>query len=854
MRTESLTENFLPNPELEACRRTFVRLIDRIYGSGSGSGLMHATLRICHLMKLELEGIDGVLARATNKQVHADVASCKPDRIGHSAPSKKKLEALQVTLVEQRRAFRVARFNLDELRMREKDLHSSHESYPSAAERRECSVELKRLRAEVNKSNKELQRELSELYKKGAENWPEVLRSVQKVESKVNLDCYDDIEPLVGKGRNEVSVAKFEGKLVVLKAYDLLKAGGATRDKVMEEIGQLEQMRHPNIVEVQNWFEHRAQGEMKIYVQMPRYDQDLCDWMKAHEDFAMRDKKFQDERRTVLLGLLRAVGRVHEFQQTHNDIKPENVLVTTERGKIRSVLCDFELLTAAADKGSKSGFTTGVGGTEPYTAPERHGSATQPTPSSDMYSVGAVILLCFARDHMQDARMEQPPGWHSTKGPNQLKWQQHWVQILGEVQASMPREVCELVGELLDTHAPGRPTARVLFERDRDSYFNRADEGYPVYWKHVCDDQVLRDLHEVEDETLGRIREALHPQMPDELGKGRDAGQTWVNMGLKDPGDRSIHVAKAWRVQNRGQWDRYKAAVGTMATSISCGPPLENTACNREKIMQTPGWPDNEMGCSQGGAALEHAGKRGFHPDGEDSVRQDVNEAFLLHGLPNNVLALVVANGFNPNYAGSNAGSLFGDGCYFAQDIEKVDQYINEAEPCYDGSNSLHRTLYPGGAADHPGNVCYALICRVAMGYSIRTRSRFYNAKTRQYQKQCPAIDKGASLKTECTARAMNARGEWKKHTFSDPLGFVFEAETTRELVTVPASAEGPGPRATDINYHSLVVETGGQVMRHREFVTFHREYVYPDFVVAYQRTTRAGQLPGGIEPEPEPE
>jgi serine/threonine protein kinase len=858
VRSEELKTTCAGNPELEFCRCTFIKYCDVDRG-GFRHSMMEAALKIRHLMKLELERTNSTLARASSKQVHDQVASCKPNRIGDCAPDTTVLKELQATLADQRAAFRKARFDFNEMEEMKRTYAPGHPKYPTAAQERELSVQLKQRRAQVNNSNKELKLELSLLYKNGAEHWPEVLRTVQKVESAVTLDCYEDITPLTGKGRNEVSTANFQGKRVVLKAYDLLKDKGASSDKVMEEIKQLEQMRHPNIVEVQNWFEHRAQGEIKIYVQMPCYDQDLCDWIKAPSDVEMRSQEFITKRRTVLLGLLRAVGRVHEFNQTHNDLKPENVLVTTDQGKIRSVLCDFELLTPV-DTGKRSGFTTGVGGTEPYSAPERYGftSAKRPTPASDMYSVGVVILLCFARGHLDDARMDDPPDWTAAKGEDRLKWQRHWLHLLGKAQASMPDEVHELIRQLLGTDAGRRPTARELF--NRDSYFNRADAGFPVYWRHVSDEHILRDLHEVDGVTLDRIRDVLEPQMPDQLGKGRDAGRQWKNMGLEE-GDRSIHVAKAWRVQSRSLWNRYSVAMESMADAISCGPPLNQIAGNREKIMETPGWPEREMGCSRGGEALEEAAKRGFDPSGEDSIRQDVNEAFLLHGLPSDALQKVVETGFNQNYSGANAGSLFGDGCYLTQDIEKADQYTKEAEEAedHDGSgNELHKMLYPGGASDHPGNVSYVLICRVALGYSIRTRGRFFNDATRKYQKQCTAIDEGASVKTDCTYSAMTTSGKWQPRTFSHPRGFVFEAETARELVKVPASPEqrAQGMPETAVNYHSLVVETGGTngVIRHREFVTFHGEYVYPDFVVAYQRTHRSGQPPRSLEPEPEPE
>ena len=92
--------------------------------------------------------------------------------------------------------------------------------------------------------------------------------------------------------------------------------------------------------------------------------------------------------------------------------------------------------------------------------------------------------------------------------------------------------------------------------------------------------------------------------------------------------------------------------------------------------MQTPGWPEKHMGCSRGGAALEEAAHKGFDPEGEDTVRQDVNEVFLLHGLPAAILPSVVAQGFNQNYSGTNAGTLFGDGCYFAQ-VSVVSEYLS---------------------------------------------------------------------------------------------------------------------------------------------------------------------------------
>jgi hypothetical protein len=34
----------------------------------------------------------------------------------------------------------------------------------------------------------------------------------------------------------------------------------------------------------------------------------------------------------------------------------------------------------------------------------------------------------------------------------------------------------------------------------------------------------------------------------------------------------------------------------------------------------------------------------------------------------------------------------------------------------------LHELLYPEGAEDHPGDVCYLLVCCVVLGYTLRTQ------------------------------------------------------------------------------------------------------------------------------------
>eukprot|EP01043_Picozoa_sp_COSAG02_P112931 COSAG02_NODE_49149_length_328_cov_1.572052_2_plen_58_part_01 len=58
---------------------------------------------------------------------------------------------------------------------------------------------------------------------------------------------------------------------------------------------------------------------------------------------------------------------------------------------------------------------------------------------------------------------------------------------------------------------------------------------------------------------------------------------------------------------------------------------------------------------------------------------------------------------------------MFGEGSYLAEDAGKCDHYTGEPDVSYKEAvelNSLHDLLYES-SDDHPGDVCYLLICRV---------------------------------------------------------------------------------------------------------------------------------------------
>jgi len=89
--------------------------------------------------------------------------------------------------------------------------------------------------------------------------------------------------------------------------------------------------------------------------------------------------------------------------------------------------------------------------------------------------------------------------------------------------------------------------------------------------------------------------------------------------------------------------------------------------------------------------------------------------------------------------------------------------------------------------------VYYLFVCRVVLGIFIRTQSGDKDAKD---------LDEGIK---------------------------VFATQKRRELAAIPGIIP-------PTHFHSLLVELGVNILRYREFIQFHSQRVYPEYLLAYQR------------------
>jgi len=278
---------------------------------------------------------------------------------------------------------------------------------------------------------------------------------------------------------------------------------------------------------------------------------------------------------------------------------------------------------------------------------------------------------------------------------------------------------------------------------------------------------------------------------PDWLGSGADMADFWPGAGWS-----GLNVAQAWRIENPGLWGSYTAARQKL---MDCGltmPPVLTSSNLKRATDQCPA-----------------------------ELQAGVNEMYLLHACPPHVLLNIIHQGFNERFAGSNAGAAFGEGNYFGDDAGKPDQYaVRDEGMRYDGDytyvssrgrecnypreslRALHSLLY--GTCPHPRDVFYVLVCRVMLGHQVRTADGLTN---------------------------LDGAGE-------SP--FALGGKSKRELAAIPGTMP-PQP------YHSLFAEAcpdgptrGGcrhtpkhWVCRYNEYISFHGEYVYPEYLVAYHRS-----------------
>ncbi len=154
---------------------------------------------------------------------------------------------------------------------------------------------------------------------------------------------------------------------------------GEIRTRFLREAETAAQLSHPNIVPIYSVDER----EGLVFFVMAYVDGDNLA-VRLHKNGALP----YDETRRTLLEVSRALAFAHERGVVHRDIKPDNILINSEDGRV--MVTDFGIARAVSDGDARLTATGMAIGTPAYMSPEQSMGEREVDGRSDLYSLGVV--------------------------------------------------------------------------------------------------------------------------------------------------------------------------------------------------------------------------------------------------------------------------------------------------------------------------------------------------------------------------------------------------------------------------------------------------------------------------------
>lgn len=195
------------------------------------------------------------------------------------------------------------------------------------------------------------------------------------------LETYDyDIKEKIGKGNygdvylGNTSLFKKENVAIKKQLYDVF---------ALSEINILNHLKHPNIVSIMHVF--FDQDEKSIMFTMEYYDYDLAKMIKSNLLTDNMVKIYSEQ-------LIRAISHCHSCGIIHQDIKPQNIMISLDRTQIK--LIDFGISRAYSF--NTVNFDRAICSL-PYRPPEILLGQQTYSNKIDMWSIGCVIVEMYTK-------------------------------------------------------------------------------------------------------------------------------------------------------------------------------------------------------------------------------------------------------------------------------------------------------------------------------------------------------------------------------------------------------------------------------------------------------------------------
>jgi serine/threonine protein kinase/formylglycine-generating enzyme required for sulfatase activity len=260
----------------------------------------------------------------------------------------------------------------------------------------------------------------------------------------------------------------------------------ASRRRIREEAKALATVEHPHVVPVyaagesdgipwiaMKYVEGKSLAQALNGLRGHAGAVTLAEWNRAassREDRPDEERRQPHSRRVAEMGrdLARALSACHERGLVHRDVKPGNVMLEGDTGRV--LLTDFGLARTAEARSQT--FTRKIVGTLQYLAPESLLSAgrTGPDARVDVYGLGATLYEALS--------LQRPFAEYEADEPSLLQAvQAKDPPALRKVAPWVPRDLETIVSKAMEKDRDRRYRAVWEFGDDLDRYL----EGKPIH-------------------------------------------------------------------------------------------------------------------------------------------------------------------------------------------------------------------------------------------------------------------------------------------------------------------------------------------------------------------------------------